>query len=70
MLISEIIKELQKYDGNQTLKCLGKTTDWRFNGECSEEVDTCEWFDVSGIKTRTYGGETEICVYSDENDLH
>ena len=69
MLVKELIKELQKYDKNETVKCLGKTTDWRFNGNESESYDTCEWMDVEGVALRKYGGEDMITIYANNTDL-
>lgn len=68
MTVNDLIKELSKFDKNEQVFCLYKTIDYRYNGEYSEEVDTCDWCEIEGIKIREYGGETQICIYGDESD--
>lgn len=69
MKVSELITQLQNFDGDMEVQCLGKSTDWGFDGDSSYEYNTCEWFDVLGVDIRKYGGEEHACIYAQSEDL-
>jgi hypothetical protein len=69
MLVKDLIKKLQKFDSNQVVQCLGKTTDWIGNEDGSMEIDTCEWFEVGGVSLRKRSGTEIVTIYADKEDL-
>lgn len=69
MTVSELIKELQQFDGNQEIQCLYKTSDWMSGDDGSFEIETCEWTEVEGVALRKYSGDTMLSIYGCKSDL-
>lgn len=68
MRVKKLIKLLSKLDPDLEVMCLGKSSDYMFDGEDEVRVDTCDWFDVQGVEVQTYSGGDSAFIHCGESD--